>query len=141
MVFHSVLKMQCPSWASAKPIAQFAHVLSAKKFDTAFAANFLAPAAKMLAKQDVSHLAGKSAEYLVAKFVDIFQNSTTGEMTESKTFKLGILGCTLINARFHLDSPLQIYPLTICCATWKRAPARVTRQYCSAVATHSTRSA
>ena len=104
-IFHSLLRMQCPSWASAQQIAEFAHVLSAKKFDTAFAANFLAPPAKMPAKQNVSHLAGKSAEYLVAKFVDIFQNSTSGEMTESKKrkfFKLGVLGCTLDQRSFPL---------------------------------------
>ena len=34
-VFHSLLRMQCPSWASAQQIEEFAHVLSAKKFNTA----------------------------------------------------------------------------------------------------------
>ena len=39
--FHSLLRMQCPSWSSAEQIIEFAQVISANGFDHEFSSNFL----------------------------------------------------------------------------------------------------
>ena len=95
-VFHSLLRMQCPSWSNSAQIAEFAHVLSAKKFDSEFSQNFLAARLRKGVKHNVTLLAGKTAEYLVRKFRTLYENSEDvreirGRSRTSRTYRLNVL--------------------------------------------------
>ena len=72
-VFHSLLRSQCPSWSTAEQINEFAHVLNAKKFQGDFALNFLQNPSMKKYNQNISVLAGKTAEYLLSKFTAIYR--------------------------------------------------------------------
>eukprot|EP00118_Oscarella_pearsei_P006253 m.28392 g.28392 ORF g.28392 m.28392 type:complete len:944 (+) comp30747_c0_seq1:253-3084(+) len=118
--FHSILRMHCPSWARPEEISEFAHVLSAQKFNDEFSENFTAMALKKHHKHNVSWSAGKTAEYLVSKFSLIYNNS--GQSTEvpsigrqkRRTYHLKNLGCTLDQRSFPLGYSSTSAPLTDC---------------------------
>eukprot|EP00118_Oscarella_pearsei_P021513 m.242152 g.242152 ORF g.242152 m.242152 type:complete len:184 (+) comp40212_c0_seq2:232-783(+) len=58
-------------WGANK---EFAHVLSARKFDTEFSTNFLLPHADKKHSQDLRELAGKAAEFLTETFCSVYTN-------------------------------------------------------------------
>ena len=72
-VFHSMLRRQCPSWATASQIAEIEKVLSAKKFYFDFLKNFSVPFTKRHHRHNISYLAGKTAEFLVDVIESIYQ--------------------------------------------------------------------
>ena len=100
--FHSLLRMQCPSWSSAEQIIEFAQVISANGFDHEFSSNFLTDPPKKTNKQSVTILAGKSAEYLVTKFEELYNQPNqshevlpTGRRKNRRTFYLKTMNCSV----------------------------------------------
>ena len=101
-IFHSLLRMQCPSWSTADQIAEFAHVLSAKKFDSEFSTNFLSEKSRKPHRHDVAELAGRAAEFLVSKFSAIYTNlgqseevPQTSRRPKRRTFHFKNLDCKI----------------------------------------------
>ena len=105
-VFHSLLRAQCPSWSSADQIVEFAHVLSARRFDAAFATHFLIDGGRKGSKQKISQLAGKAAEHIATKFRNIYKNCGKSKELQTKrkrrSFQLNTLACTLDQRSFPL---------------------------------------
>ena len=99
-VFHSLLRSQCPSWSKAEQISEFAHVINARKFKADFALNFLSSSTRKENRQNVAHLAGKTAEYLTKTFATLYRNigqssEIEGRKRKRKNFKLNRLKCTV----------------------------------------------
>ena len=69
--FYSLLRMQCPAWTSAEQIIEIAHVLGARNFDHEFWSHFLEDTLRKRHKHNVALLAGKTANFLVTKFIEL----------------------------------------------------------------------
>ena len=99
------MRAQCPSWSSADQIVEFSHVLSARRFDAAFATHFL------IDGQKFSQLAGKAAEHIATKFRNIYKNCGKSKELQTKqkrrSFQLNTLACTLDQRSFPLGFLLQ----------------------------------
>ena len=113
--FHSLLRMQCPSWSSAEQIIEFAQVISANGFDHEFSSNFLTNPPKKTNKQSVTILAGKSAEYLVTKFEELYNQPNqshevlpTGRRKNRRTFYLKTMNCSVDQRSLPLFSAGEI---------------------------------
>ena len=98
--FHSLLRMQCPSWTSAEQIIEIAHVLGARKFDHEFSSHFLEDTLRKRHKHNVALLAGKTANFLVTKFIELHGHPGQSKETpvarqRRKHFYLKTFNCTL----------------------------------------------
>ena len=98
--FHSLLRMQCPSWTSAEQITEIANVLGASSFDHEFTLNFLSEHPKKSHKHNVELLAGRAAEFLTNKLIKLYNQpgqskETTGSRQRRRNFQLNTFSCTL----------------------------------------------
>ena len=113
-IFHSMLRMHSSSWSTAEQIEEIAKVLSARKFDSEFAENFLKPLMKKPHKFNATHLAGKTAEFLVDIFGQIYRRSGEAheiQKTKKKTtFKLPVLDSPFDERSFPLGYSTDVPP-------------------------------
>ena len=114
-VFHSLLRAQCPSWSCPEQITQFAEVLSARKFDSAFASNFLIPTVKGKSRQNLSYLAARTAEYFTKQLKRISEKSRglTKVMVgkaKRRVIDLPTFNCTLDQRALPLGFSVQKMP-------------------------------
>ena len=108
--FHSLLRMQCPSWSSAEQIIEFAQVISANGFDHEFSSNFLTDPPKKTNKQSVTILAGKSAEYLVTKFEELqakFPPKTSSAISKTVPRMTTPLFCSAVGTHFMMRACMK----------------------------------
>ena len=113
-IFHSLLRRQCPSWSSGEQISEIAKVLSARKFNSDFISNFLNPSKKHHSGQNVSHLAGKTAEFLVKVFENIYRNSGECNMQEKNKKGEKICVSPFSSYGFYRSIPFQrLNPLSM----------------------------
>lgn len=98
--FHSLLRMHCPAWTSAEQIIEIAHVLSARHFDHEFSSHFLEDTLRKRHKHNVALLAGRTANFLVTKFIQLHGHPGQSKETpvarqRRKHFYLKTFDCTL----------------------------------------------
>ena len=105
--FHSLLRAQCPAWSSAEQITEFANVLSGKKFQADFASHFLQEGPRKNTSNNVFHLAGLAADYVIKKFKIIHENCEESreipkKRSKRRQFQLKAFECTLDQRSFPL---------------------------------------
>eukprot|EP00118_Oscarella_pearsei_P023837 m.290970 g.290970 ORF g.290970 m.290970 type:complete len:150 (+) comp40721_c1_seq16:2248-2697(+) len=130
--------MQCPVWANSAQIAEFAHVLSARKFNSEFSQNFLAVQLRKPTKHNVRLLAGKAAEFLLQKFTALYSNcgqaiEIRGKSRQNRTYQLKVRS---IKGVCLWDFQQKSLPLRKCYVTMKAVwKVPLLMPLCSVVAT------